>query len=457
LIQHVRSRLLGLALLTSLVAGIAAGPVLHLQSIADVMPVVTAAFALALLSGGATALMLRGAIRQINKAMRDVVRDPSRRIAGDGASGPEFRELAEWINFLAEDADKSHRALARERMLLAAVAEGLTQGVIAVDSEHRIELLNDAARKMLAVTSSPVGEPLIDFVRVPELFDLIDSDVAATAEVQLPNTPRALIRTARKWGGDGRVLLLEDVTTVRRLETVRRDFVANVSHELRTPVAVIRANAETLIAGAKDDPVIAGKLIDGLHRNAERLARILADLLDLSRLDAGQYRLELSAVPVQRVIEQSLSAVEPQAAQRNVTIAVDIPPGLAVKADPKALDHILVNLIDNGVKYGRPDGNVWVEARPSGPADDIRAQDVRIEVRDDGPGIADKHRTRVFERFYRADPSRSREAGGTGLGLSIVKHLVESMGGEVGVEPNVPQGSIFWLRLPRASSIGEPS
>jgi two-component system phosphate regulon sensor histidine kinase PhoR len=243
------------------------------------------------------------------------------------------------------------------------------------------------------------------------------------------------------------VLLLEDVTAMRRLETVRRDFVANVSHELRTPVAVIRANAETLLAGAKDDPVMAGKLVDGLHRNAERLARILADLLDLSRLDAGQYRLELGNVPIRQVTEQSLSAVEPQAAHRNVAVKVDIPDGLAVRADSKALDHILVNLIDNGVKYGRPDGNVWVEARPDDSG-------VRIEVRDDGPGIADKHRTRVFERFYRADPSRSREAGGTGLGLSIVKHLVESMGGEVGVEPNLPHGSIFWLRLPRASNIG---
>ena len=452
MIQRVRSRLFGLALLASFAAGIATTAAIHPRTAAELLPAAAAAFAIAIVAGWVVAALLRSAVRRMLKAMRDVVRDPSRRIATDGGSGDELRELAEWVNFLAEDADRSHRALARERMLLAAVADGLTQGVIAVDSEHRIELLNDAARKMLGVTSSPVGEPLIDFVRVPELFDLIDSDVAATAEVSLPNTPRALIRTARKWGGDGRVLLLEDVTTVRRLETVRRDFVANVSHELRTPVAVIRANAETLMAGAKDDPAIAGKLIDGLHRNAERLARILADLLDLSRLDAGQYRLELGSVAVRPVIEQSLSAVEPQAAHRHVTVKVDIPDDLAVRADHKALDHILVNLIDNGVKYGRPDGNVWVEARPAGPSD----TQVRIEVRDDGPGIADKHRGRVFERFYRADPSRSREAGGTGLGLSIVKHLVESMDGEVGVEPNQPQGSIFWLRLPRASSIGRP-
>ena len=446
MIQRVRFRLLGLALLISLAAGIAASAAMHTQAAADVLPIAIGAFAIAIGAGSAVALVLRGTLRDLVRITQDVIRHPSRRIASDGRADDEVHELGEWINFLADDAHKSHLALARERMLLAAVADGLTQGVIAVDGEHRIELLNDAARKMLGVTSSPVGELLIDFVRVPELFDLIDSDAAATAEVQLPNTTRALIRPARKWGGDGRVLLLEDVTAMRRLETVRRDFVANVSHELRTPVAVIRANAETLMAGAKDDPAIAGKLIDGLHRNAERLARILADLLDLSRLDAGQYRLELSPVVIAPIVEQALTALEPQAAQRKVTVTVAIPDALAVRADPKALDHILVNLIDNGVKYGRPDGNVWVSARAAGA-------DVRIEVRDDGPGIADKHRARVFERFYRADPSRSREAGGTGLGLSIVKHLVESMGGEVGIEPNTPQGSIFWLRLPEASII----
>jgi len=298
---------------------------------------------------------------------------------------------------------------------------------------------------MLGVSSTPVGEPLIEFMRVPAAFELIESEEAAQAEVQLPNGQRTLIRVARKWDSEGRVLLLEDVTTMRRLETVRRDFVANVSHELRTPVAVIRANAETLLAGAKDDPVMAPKLIDGLHRNAERLARILADLLDLSRLDAGQYRLEVTTVRVKALTEQSLTAVEPQAAARAVTIEVEIPDELAVKADPKALDQIFVNLIDNAVKYTRTDGHVWVAARAEGDT-------VRIEIRDDGPGIAEKHRARLFERFYRADPSRSRDAGGTGLGLSIVKHLVESMDGEVGVEPNSPRGSIFWVRLPRSTT-----
>jgi two-component system phosphate regulon sensor histidine kinase PhoR len=403
-----------------------------------------AAFAIVMLTGWLVHTWLRGPLNELTGAVQDVVRDTSRRVPQLENAGASERQLADWVNFLADDAERSHRGLIRERELLSTVADGMTQGVIAVDDDHRIELLNDAARNMLGVSSSPVGEPLIEFVRVPEVFALIDDDQAATAEVELQNGTKTLIRVAHKYGGAGRVLLLEDVTTVRRLETVRRDFVANVSHELRTPVAVIRANAETLLAGAKDDPVMAPKLIDGLHRNAERLARILADLLDLSRLDAGQYRLELTPVPVRALAEQSMSAVETQAAKRNINVSIAVPEDLSVQADPKALDQILINLIDNGVKYTKHAGNVWIEAKPDDDA-------VRIEIRDDGPGIADKHRERVFERFYRADPSRSREAGGTGLGLSIVKHLVESMHGEVGVEPNTPTGSIFWLRLPRAN------
>jgi len=388
-------------------------------------------------------VVLRRAQRGLIRDVQNIVRDPTKRIAAISVSS-DTRELARWINAIAEDAERSRDALHHERTLLASVADGLTQGVIAIDGERRIEMLNDAARRMLGVQSSLVGEPLLEFVRVPELRELIDHTNDATAEVQLPHGPRALIRAARTWGRAGRVLLLEDVTTVRKLETVRRDFVANVSHELRTPVAVIRANAETLLAGAKNDPQMATKLIDGLHRNAERLARILADLLDLSRLDAGQYRLDLAPTPVKVVTEQSLTAVETQAQARRIEVVVDVPEELSVRADAKALDQILVNLIDNGVKYTQAEGHVWVVAKEL-------ERVVRIEVRDDGPGISDKHRERVFERFYRADPSRSREAGGTGLGLSIVKHLVESMGGEVGVEPNAPRGSIFWLQLPRAT------
>jgi two-component system, OmpR family, phosphate regulon sensor histidine kinase PhoR len=400
--------------------------------------------ALALVAATAlvTFVLARRPVRRLRDATHDVVRDSKRRVGMLPISG-EMCELGHWIDVLAEDAESRRAALARERALLASVADGLTQGVIAISGDRKIEMMNDAARRMFAFQSSLVGEPVLERVRVPELHALLDEERDNEVEVQLPSGARALVRAARTYGRAGCVLLVEDVTNVRRLETVRRDFVANVSHELRTPVAVIRANAETLLAGAKDDPQIAGKLIDGLHRNAERLARILADLLDLSRLDAGQYRLELAPCAVRAVTEQSLTAVEPQAKQRGVAVEINIADGLSAMADAKALDQIMVNLLDNAVKYTTPNGHVWATACELPDA-------IRIEVRDDGPGISDKHRERVFERFYRADPSRSREAGGTGLGLSIVKHLVESMGGEVGVNPNEPQGSTFWLRLPKA-------
>jgi two-component system phosphate regulon sensor histidine kinase PhoR len=237
------------------------------------------------------------------------------------------------------------------------------------------------------------------------------------------------------------VLILEDVTTMRRLETIRRDFVANVSHELRTPVSIIRVNAETLQGGAAADPQIAPRLLDGIHRNAERLARILADLLDLSRLDAGQFRFERTEVKIRSASEAARASVESAAGERAVTIHVDVDDAAAVRADARALDHVLVNLVDNAVKYGNQGGNVWIRCRALGDR-------IRVEVADDGPGISPKHQERVFERFYRVDSGRAREAGGTGLGLAIVKHLVESMGGTVGVEANTPQGTVFWLDLP---------
>ncbi len=446
MIARARATVLAIAIAAGILAGLgwriglAADGASHISG----WLVALVAAAIAGVAGLLAIETVRRPLRELAASMHDVVRDTSRRVAvPESSANDEARTVTEWFNFVAIDADQSHRALARERVLLSAVAEGLTQGVIAVDAEHRVELLNDAARAMLGVTSTPVGEPLIELVRVPELFALLDSEQNASAEVQLQSGHRTLIRVARKWGGDGRVLLLEDVTAMRRLETVRRDFVANVSHELRTPVAVIRANAETLLAGAANDPVMGARLIDGLHRNAERLARILADLLDLSRLDAGQYRLSAVPVELRSAIDSALTAVETKAAQREIFVEIAVADGLRVTADPKALDQVLVNLVDNAVKYTRTNGHVWIEAHPDGSS-------IRIEVRDDGPGIAKKHHERLFERFYRADPSRSREAGGTGLGLSIVKHLAESMDGAVGVEANTPTGSTFWLRLPRS-------
>jgi two-component system phosphate regulon sensor histidine kinase PhoR len=376
--------------------------------------------------------------------------DHARAIAGGGSrripveTTDEIGALGGSLNELAEGLDRTVEELARERTLLESVLDSISQGVVALDRDRRITAMNDAARRILELETAPIGAAFIDHVRIPAVLALLPPSETSTAEVQTARGVRVLARVAAMPGGDGAILMLEDVSAMRRLETIRRDFVANVSHELRTPVSIIRANAETLIGGAKDDPVFSGKLVDGLHRNAERLALILADLLDLSRLDAGQYRIELAAVDARGAAEQAVAALEQKAAARRIALTLAASAGLTLRGDAKALDQVLVNLVDNAIKYTPDGGHVWVEAT-------ARGDRVRFEVRDDGPGIAPRHRDRIFERFYRVDPGRSREMGGTGLGLSIVKHLVESMGGAVGVDGNQPRGSTFWIELPRAA------
>ncbi|MEZ4368777.1 MAG: ATP-binding protein [Kofleriaceae bacterium] len=380
----------------------------------------------------------RAAAELGGRAQAVILGEPALAVAVDDASEA-------WIGHLAAEADRMRQDLARERALAALVLDSLGQGVIALDDELRIVQVNAAARGLLGLASSPIGEALIDVVRAPALLALIEADPSDdTAEIQMSPGHRVLARVTTPARGGGRVVTLEDVTAMRRLETVRRDFVANVSHELRTPVSVIRANAETLMGGAKDDPAMRGRLIDGLHRNAERLARILADLLDLSRLDAGQYRVELAELPLADAVTSAVGVVEARARERETALSTTVGADVRVVADGKALDQILINLIDNAIKYTPPGGHVQISAAPAAGAR------VRIEVVDDGPGIAPNHIDRVFERFYRVDAGRAREAGGTGLGLAISKHLVESMGGEIGVTPNQPHGTRFWFELPAA-------
>jgi two-component system phosphate regulon sensor histidine kinase PhoR len=436
--RRIRTRLFAGAAVTLIVIGVPVALVLQPRIEAGIHPVVLA-IAIVAISIATAALLAAVVSRALRHDVREIA--PGARI--DAIRGDALGALGDLVTGMTADAHKTTVALARERALLSSVLDGLHLGVVALDDQHRIAVMNDSARTLLGLPSTPIGEALIDVVRLPTLIELVDHPERTAAEIQIDDNHRLLVRVGAPSAGGGLLLFLEDITAVRRLETIRRDFIANVSHELRTPVAIIRANAETLVGGAKDDPQIAGKLIDGVHRNAERLARILADLLDLSRLDAGQYRFERIDVRVQAAAQAAVAVVEPSASQRGITTHVDVDVETTVRADAKALDQVLVNLVDNAVKYGQRDGNVWIRAQPSGDR-------IRIEVLDDGPGIAPKHRERIFERFYRVDGGRAREAGGTGLGLAIVKHLVESMGGVVGVGAGSPRGTRFWIELPRA-------
>ena len=355
------------------------------------------------------------------------------------------RHQVRGITGMADELDRMVEVLVEERDRFEIILDGMGDAVLALDSEQRVTLANSASLELLELDRSPVGQTLLETVRAPELVDLVDAVHTGDEEVEEFELPGHQGRRVFAWctplrAAEGTVIVMHDVTEMRRLESVRRDFVANVSHELRTPVTVIRANAETLLDGALEEPDQARQFTSGILRNAERLSRLVSDLLDLSRIESRQWKFESVPITVKDAVERAMDAVLTTAAQKKLELAVDLDIELQVLADEKALDEVLVNLLDNAVKYAAPQGLVEVSARSLG-------KDVRVEVRDDGPGIEERHRERLFERFYRVDTGRSREMGGTGLGLAIVKHLVEAMGGAVGFEPSPTGGSVFWLSL----------
>ena len=399
--------------------------------------------------GLASRLMTRQ-LRQLVKHARQIVKrrgDGPRRIAL--SSGDEqLGRLAGSFNYLAAEVEDAFERLGSERDRLGTILEGMSDAVLALDDRDEVTLANPAALRLLGLDESPKGSSLLETIRAPALAAIVrkaHDEGIVEDEFALPVAPHPVVlaRAARLKTSGGTVIVMHDVTEIRSLETMRRDFVANVSHELRTPLAVIRANAETLLDGALTDPEHGPGFVEAIHRNSARLGQLIADLLDLSRIEAGRYVIETTTIAVCNAVRTALDAVSTMKTGQHKAFQIEVGDALAVHADGGALGQILVNLLDNAVKYTPAEGRITVRASAT---DDM----VRIEIEDDGPGIDPHHRERIFERFYRADPGRSREMGGTGLGLSICKHLSDAMGGRVGVLPARPHGSIFWLELPRA-------
>jgi two-component system, OmpR family, phosphate regulon sensor histidine kinase PhoR len=357
----------------------------------------------------------------------------------------ELGGLAASVQRLAEQLQQRVTELASERRRFEDILEGMSEALIALDEYRRVTLVNRAAVVMLGQAERPIGRTILELVRVPELNALLN-DVApggqATSEFDLgPVAPRRVLALAKRRESGDYVVVLMDVTELRRLERLRRDFVSNVSHELRTPVSIIKANAETLVDGALDDPEASRRFLASIATHADRLASLISDLLDISRIEEGKYELLPEAVPVEAALSHAAAALETPAAEKRITLGVESRTDLVVTCDKRALDQVLFNLVDNAVKYTQPGGNVVLRASKDGTR-------VVLEVADDGPGVEPKHRERLFERFYRVDAGRSREMGGTGLGLAIVKHLVTAMGGTVGMRPADGRGSVFWVSLP---------
>jgi len=363
----------------------------------------------------------------------------------------ELAELGSHLDRLAATLSVTLGGLRSEVDLQRRILEAMHEGVVVVDRDGRIVLVNPALRAMLLLGADAVGKLLMETVRHAQLHNMLEDARDALddrpVEIELPGLkPRRVLVQAAPLSGDdeGLLFVFVDVTELRRLESLRRDFVANASHELRTPIAAVRSATETLRSGALSDAVAAARFLDIIERNSVRLQNLVEDMLELSKLESNEFKLKRERVELERVVPLVLALFRERADKKGVRLAAELLSPLPdIEGDARALEHVLSNLVDNAVKYCPAGTSIVVRASE---ADDR----VRLVVADTGPGIAPEHLSRVFERFYRVDAGRSRDLGGTGLGLSIVKHMVEAMRGKVSVESGVGKGSTFIVSLPRA-------
>jgi two-component system phosphate regulon sensor histidine kinase PhoR len=340
-----------------------------------------------------------------------------------------------------------------EKNRLSTVLDGMEEGVLALDPRRRVLLANAASRRLLQIPpGAVVGRPLLEVVRSREIHSAVEEalrrDGAHDREYEMTELRRRLHIRARRLPGEpspGVLLMVSDVSNLRRLEKLRSEFAANVSHELKTPLASIKAYAETLRLGAVNDPDHNLTFVGRIEEHADRLHFLIADLIHLARVESGKEVFDITDLPVQELVEDCLDYHRESADARRIAVELALPPApLDVRGDEAGLRTILDNLVSNAINYTPEGGRVEIAWRRDG-------RQVLLEVRDTGIGIAPEDQERVFERFYRVDKARSRELGGTGLGLSIVKHTALALGGRVGLESYLGQGSTFRVWLPAAN------
>jgi two-component system phosphate regulon sensor histidine kinase PhoR len=370
---------------------------------------------------------------------------PPRLGFGDDELGTVARALDDSVQEVGRQLAQQVRDGARMEAILA----GMIEGVIVVDAHGRLQLVNDAARQMLKLRDIGIGRPYVETIRLPAIAELVPAVLGGrTPEARQFSPPRdpsrTIMATAAPAAGaaqHGVVLVLHDITELRRADQIRRDFVANVSHELRTPLTAIRGYVEAL---SEEDatPEDRRRFLDIVGRHTRRMERLVKDLLRLARLDAGQETLELAACDTRALVSGVVADVMSAAEERGQCVDVTIAPGAeTVRADPAKLHDAVRNLVANAIAYAPEQSTIRIEAAPAA------AGRVAIAVADEGPGIPEEDLSRVFERFYRVDKSRARDPGGTGLGLAIVKHLVELHGGTVRAENGPDRGARFTVTI----------
>ena len=359
----------------------------------------------------------------------------------------ELGEVARAMDAAAQELGRRVDDLSRDRTRMVAILSSMVEGVLVVDDQGRLQHVNDAARRMLNIHHDAVNHSYLEAIRHPGIADQLTRVLGGENPGGLELTiARDISRTLVSRvapviaAGRGAVLVLHDITDLRRADQIRRDFVANVSHELRTPLTAIKGYAEALMDEVPPDDA-SQKFLEIIHRHAARMERLVNDLLRLARIDAGQEVPEYAQCDVAALIESLGRDFEPMAAEKQQRLRLDVAADArTLVVDPAKLHDILRNLLENAINYTPANGSIDVEAS-------IVGGKYQLQVRDDGPGIPDDDVTRVFERFYRVDKSRARP-GGTGLGLSIVKNLAHVLGGEVTAANRSTGGAEFTLTLP---------
>ena len=372
------------------------------------------------------------------------------------AGSDEFAGLSGALNSMAEQLQERIATIVRQNNEQRAVLGSMSEGVLAIDNDERVISVNAAFGHLLGVDDQTAqGRSLQEIVRNADLRRFaaralacktpVEDVVALHGEDQGVLQARAAALHDAGGAAVGAVIVLNDVTHFRRLENIRRDFVANVSHELKTPVTAIKGSAETLLDGALDQPDDARKFCEIIAKQAERMHAIIEDLLSLSKIEQGEEKadLALEKVPVLPVLQSAVHDCDLKATERNVQVRLACPDDLEARLNPPLLGQAVINLLDNAIKYCEPGSEVQVLGAVSNA-------EVTISVADQGVGIAAEHLPRIFERFYRVDKARSRKLGGTGLGLAIVKHIVQAHRGRVTVKSTPGVGSTFVIHLPQA-------
>ncbi|MFT5388157.1 MAG: two-component system phosphate regulon sensor histidine kinase PhoR [Candidatus Omnitrophota bacterium] len=369
-------------------------------------------------------------------------------------SQDEIGDLAKSIDHMSDQIRMRIDEVSQSRTRLEAVFFNMFDGVMIVDNDGKIKLINDTLKELIDLKEEAIDKRPLEVIRTIEIQNIID-DILIKGEAVVKSELRLLLPEERVLlvhatpikrndQFDGAVLVFHDVTEIQRLESIRRDFVANVSHELRTPVTSIKGYTETLLDGAIEDKEVATDFLNIIQVDCDRLVKLVDELLDLSKIESGKYDLNKNCVNLSGLIEKVIKHLKKQAAKNNIEMINDSDKNLSkVLCDEVVIEQVFFNLCENAIKYNKENGSIKISAEES-------ESSVTFHIQDTGIGIPDKDLSRIYERFYRVDKARSREFGGTGLGLSIVKHLIQAHGGDVYVTSQVGVGTTFSFSLPKA-------